>query len=99
MIACLGYIVPEYVRFPGFLSPSAGLKFTDVPAGLAALSKGPSGGWLQMFLFCGLVDFAYFRSDPSRAPGDYKNAGTFGVPNGSGPMQDSEARTRKLNAE
>merc|ERR1711972_994176 len=36
MIACLGYIVPEYFKFPGFLSPSAGLRFEDVPNGLAA---------------------------------------------------------------
>merc|ERR1711897_30317 len=62
-------------------------------------SKVPSSGLLQMFLFAGLVDFAYFRADPSRGPGDYKNAGVLGVPNGSGPMLDSEARKRKLNAE
>ena len=34
-----GYIVPEYYKFPGYLSPSLGLKFADVPNGLAALSK------------------------------------------------------------
>ena len=28
-------------KFPGYLSPSAGLKFADVPNGLAALSKVP----------------------------------------------------------
>ena len=39
MYATIGYIVPEYVRFPGYLSPSLGLKFSDVPNGLAALSK------------------------------------------------------------
>merc|ERR1712048_909182 len=39
MIACLGYIVPEYFKFPGLLSPSAGLKFEDAPNGLKALSK------------------------------------------------------------
>merc|ERR1712151_592214 len=99
MIACLGYIVPEYFKFPGFLSPSAGLKFEDVPNGLKALSKVPSSGLLQMFLFAGLVDFAYFRADESRGPGDYKNAGVLGVPNGSGPMLDAEARKRKLSAE
>merc|ERR1719393_594642 len=33
MIACLGYIVPEYVKFPGYLSPSMGLKFEEVPNG------------------------------------------------------------------
>ena len=35
----MGYIVPEYFKFPGYLSPSLGLKFSDVPNGLAALSK------------------------------------------------------------
>ena len=39
MYATMGYIVPEYYKFPGFLSPSLGLKFSDVPNGLAALSK------------------------------------------------------------
>ena len=33
MFACLGYIVPEYFRWPGDLSPSLGLKFSDVPTG------------------------------------------------------------------
>ena len=40
----MGYIVPEYFKFPGYLSPSLGLKFSDVPNGLAALSKPRS--WL-----------------------------------------------------
>ena len=39
MYATIGYIVPEYYKFPGYLSPSLGLKFADVPNGLAALSK------------------------------------------------------------
>jgi len=99
MIACMGYIVPEYFRWPGYLSPSEGIKFVDMPTGLKALSKLPSVGLLQMILFAGLVDFAYFRADSSRAPGDYKNAGILGVPNGSGPMLDVEGRKRKLNAE
>ena len=35
-----GYITPEIAgKFPGYLSPSAGLKFADVPNGLAAISK------------------------------------------------------------
>ena len=39
MYATIGYIVPEYYKFPGYLSPSLGLKFADVPNGLAALSQ------------------------------------------------------------
>ena len=32
-------------KFPGYLSPSAGLKFADVPNGLAAISK--ASGFVQ----------------------------------------------------
>merc|ERR1712226_1438757 len=31
MLACMGYIFPEYGKFPGYLSPSQDLKFSDVP--------------------------------------------------------------------
>jgi len=99
MIACLGYITPEYIRFPGFLSPSQSISFKDVPNGLSAFSKVPGVGWAQIFLFCGFVDFALFRADPARDPGDFEKAGILGVPNASGPMTDAEARKRKLNAE
>jgi len=99
MFATMGYIVPEYFKLPGYLSPSLGLKFADVPTGLAAISKVPAIGWAQWFIFCGLVDFGLYRADPSRDPGDYENAGILGVPNASGPMQDVEGRKRKLNSE
>jgi len=99
MFATLGYIVPEYVRFPGYLCPQEGLAFKDVPAGLAALKAVPAVGWAQIFLFIGLVDFCYYRGDPAREPGDFVNAGILGVPNGSGPIKDPEERKTKLNSE
>jgi len=99
MFATLGYLVPEYVRFPGYLSPSQGLEFKDVPAGLSALSKVPTVGLVQIFLFMGLVDFCYYQQDPSREPGDFANGGILGVPNGSGPIKDPEVRKTKLNSE
>jgi hypothetical protein len=34
----------------GYLSPSAGLKFADVPNGVAALGAVPLLGWLQVTL-------------------------------------------------
>merc|ERR1711972_1255755 len=70
----------------------------DIPNGLAALSKVPGAGWIQIFLFIGCIEKAAFVYDPTRAPGDYANAGVLGVPNGS-RMLDGPARTRKLNAE
>merc|ERR1719282_956958 len=47
MIATMGYITPEYFKFPGFLAPHLGLEFSQVPNGLSALSKVPSAGIAQ----------------------------------------------------
>jgi len=100
MIAAIGFITTSMgYRFPGFLSPSTGVKFEDVPNGLEAISKVPALGWIQWFIFCGLVDFGLYRQDPARAPGDFENGGILGVPNASGPMSDAEGRKRKLNSE
>jgi len=40
MLAIIGYIVPEVYRFPGELAP--GLKFADIPNGVAAINVIPS---------------------------------------------------------
>ncbi|CAK9115130.1 Fucoxanthin-chlorophyll a-c binding protein F [Durusdinium trenchii] len=96
MFATMGFITPEYFRFPGYLSPAKSIKFADVPNGLAALGKVPLTGWIQIFLFCGMVDFGLYRADDSRDPGDYENAGILGVPNASGPMSDAEGRKRNV---
>merc|ERR1719181_746253 len=99
MFACLGYITPEYFKWPGYCAPSENLKFADIPNGLGAISKVPGAGWCQMFLFAGLLERGVFIYDPARGPGDYKRGGVLGVPNGSGPIADEETRKRKLNAE
>merc|ERR1719343_1447626 len=53
MLAAMGYITPELTgKFPGSLSPSLGLKFADVPNGLAALGKVPFTGWFQIIMYC-----------------------------------------------
>lgn len=61
MIATIGFIAPEYFRFPGELSPSLGVKFEDVPNGLAAFSKVPVLGWLQILLFAGFCELNGLR--------------------------------------
>eukprot|EP00435_Cladocopium_sp_Y103_P027706 s1410_g6.t2 len=48
MYATIGYIIPEYFRWPGYLSPTEDLTFADVPNGLQALLKVPPEGWLQI---------------------------------------------------
>merc|ERR1712213_206125 len=54
MFATLGYIVPEYFRWPGMLSPSEEVTFASVPNGLEAISAVPFLGWVQIVVFCGL---------------------------------------------
>merc|ERR1719242_2073019 len=98
MIACIGYITPVYFKFPGYCSPSQTLSFQDIPNGLKALSTVPGVGWLQMLLFCGLIEKGLFVHDPTRPPGDFENGGVLGVPNGS-TLPEGEGRARKLNAE
>jgi hypothetical protein len=58
MLAVVGYVVAETTRFPGEIAP--GLKFADVPNGVAALNAIPSLGWAQMFFFIGAVDYYGF---------------------------------------
>merc|ERR1712013_78251 len=107
MYATIGYIVPEYFKFPGYLSPSTGLKFEDVPNGLAALSKVPLYGWLQIFAFAGAIETTGFFSGSAGEIGFQKDStesgepGNYGIgfPNFVGKVDDAEARKTKLAAE
>merc|ERR1719198_717696 len=105
MLATLGYIVPEYFKFPGYLSPSLGLKFADIPNGIAAVSKVPIEGWLQIGLFAGHMEGQFFRQDPKRAPGDFEGYGFLGVGRNfifnfaPATIADPEVRKKKVNAE
>ena len=75
MLAATGYIAAELFQFPGYLSPSTGLKFSDVPAGLAALKVVPIAGWVQIIFFVGVAETQIFKQDKSKAPGDTAPAG------------------------
>ena len=80
------------VERPGFLSPSAGLKFADIPNGLAAVSKVPVAGWAQIAAYFGFVEFSGgFDDYKSGTPGDYG----FKVLTSSDPAE----KTKKLSAE
>mmetsp|Transcript_21676 Transcript_21676/g.68462 ORF Transcript_21676/g.68462 Transcript_21676/m.68462 type:complete len:155 (-) Transcript_21676:372-836(-) len=115
MLACIGYIVPEYFKFPGYLAPSIGLKFEDVPHGIAALTKVPALGWTQIVLFGLSMELFAASQNPEDPPGklssrlvialtevkDWPNNYTFG-PYGipnAPSIADPEIRKKKLNAE
>ena len=61
MLAVIGYIVPEIYRFPGEIAP--GLKFADVPHGIAAINAIPALGWMQIFFAIGATDYYGFLGD------------------------------------
>merc|ERR1719238_1341240 len=73
MLASMGYMTPELTgKFPGFLSPSAGLKFADIPNGLGAISKVPALGWAQIVAYFGFCEISGgFEDYKSGTPGDY----------------------------
>ena len=75
MLAATGYIAAELFQFPGYLSPSTGLKFSDVPPGLDALKVVPLAGWVQIIFFVGVAETQIFKQDKSKAPGDTAPAG------------------------
>eukprot|EP00444_Apocalathium_aciculiferum_P033619 CAMPEP_0183484804 /NCGR_PEP_ID=MMETSP0370-20130417/179107_1 /TAXON_ID=268820 /ORGANISM="Peridinium aciculiferum, Strain PAER-2" /LENGTH=847 /DNA_ID=CAMNT_0025678097 /DNA_START=117 /DNA_END=2660 /DNA_ORIENTATION=- len=97
MLATMGYITPEFFKFPGYLSTSENLRFADIPNGLAAISKVPGAGWLQIVaygLYCeGTGGFGYNSDNQMSDPG---NCGW------KPPLlatSDPEKRTKRLNAE
>ncbi|CAE8583145.1 unnamed protein product [Polarella glacialis] len=98
MLATIGYIVPEYFKFPGMLSPSQNLAFADMPTGLAAASKIPGAGWVQILAFVGIVEISNLQSTPTAFAGDFEGYGAFGIPFGKG-IADPEKKKKSLTAE
>merc|ERR1711988_1313731 len=107
MIASMGYIAPEYFRFPGYCSPSDAVKFTDIPNGLAALEKMPAGGWGQWIAFCGFLELYAAKQDKADPPGLLSGAdegfgrveyGRLGFWRGE-RSKDLESKKRGLNSE
>ncbi|CAJ1451276.1 unnamed protein product [Effrenium voratum] len=93
MLATMGYITPEITgKFPGYLSPSAGLKFADVPNGLAAISKVPAAGWGQILAY-----MAFCEVSQDQSAGTAAAAGDFGFKVLT--ASDPEAKKTKLAAE
>merc|ERR1711979_23221 len=93
MLATMGYITPEITgKLPGYLSPSMGIKFADVPNGLAAISKVPSAGWAQILAYGAFCELSQDQSAGTpAASGDFG----FKVLTSSDPAE----KTKKLSAE
>ena len=98
--AMLGFVhvilIEAGVRFPGYLSTSAGLKFSDVPAGcFASLEALPTAGWLQIMLTTCMMETGYFLFE---AQTEDKESGDIGGDSWV-RYDDEETKTFKLNVE
>jgi hypothetical protein len=60
-LAVVGYVVPEFFRFPFDISP--GIPCADVPNGVAALEAIPALGWAQIIFLIGAVDYWGYLGD------------------------------------
>ena len=93
MVAITGVLVHNaQIEFPGYLSKSADLKFSDVPDGLGGFFSIPAAGLAQIFALCGLVELAWWPAN--NYSGDY-GCGFFGT----SYNDDPETKATKLNAE
>ena len=94
MLACVGVITTEAgFRWPGYISKSLDLKFSDIPGGaLDSWAAVPVLGWFQIVAVIIFLELAYGTQDPSKEPGDV--GGITWV-----RYDDPETKKFKLNAE
>ncbi|GMH51227.1 hypothetical protein TrVE_jg7698 [Triparma verrucosa] len=57
------------IEFPGYLSKSENMRFSDVPDGFTGLFSIPTAGLAQIFFFCGVCELAIWPA--SNYSGDY----------------------------
>jgi len=70
MMAMAGtFVHNNHWTFDGYLSPSAGLKFSDIDTGIGGLFQVPAAGLAQILVVCGLVELAWWPA--TQLDGDY----------------------------
>lgn len=91
MMAMVGVLVHNAdIEFPGYLSLSENLKFSDIPNGFKGIFAVPAAGLAQILAFAALVELAWWPA--SNYSGDY-GCGFFGT------QYEGEEKITKLNAE
>mmetsp|Transcript_13370 Transcript_13370/g.22135 ORF Transcript_13370/g.22135 Transcript_13370/m.22135 type:complete len:202 (+) Transcript_13370:2-607(+) len=70
MMAMLGTFVHNNKwTFDGYISPSQGIKFSDIDSGIGGLFQVPAAGLLQILVVAGLIELAWWPA--SKLDGDY----------------------------
>jgi len=72
MAAFLGVITTySGFRFPGYLSSSENLLFSDIPGGaLSSWAAVPTPAWFQIIAFISICEISFLRQDPNKDAGD-----------------------------
>merc|ERR1711982_86382 len=75
MLAIAGHVTTSAgIRFPGYISTSENVKFSDIPSGLNALAKIPGAGLLQILVFVGCLELFVMKDiTGGEFPGDFRN--------------------------
>mmetsp|Transcript_32121 Transcript_32121/g.36525 ORF Transcript_32121/g.36525 Transcript_32121/m.36525 type:complete len:203 (+) Transcript_32121:115-723(+) len=94
MVAMLGtFVHNNNIVFDGYLSPSQGIKFSDVSSGIGGLFQVPPQGLAQILLVAALIELAWW---PAR-----KLDGDYGIRVGkiNNWVQEPAKELRQKNAE
>jgi light-harvesting complex I chlorophyll a/b binding protein 1 len=72
MAAFLGVITTySGLRWPGYLSTSENIKFSDLPGGaISSWAALPTAAWFQIIFFISICEINFLKQDPSKDPGD-----------------------------
>jgi len=102
------------VRWPGYLSTSENIKFSDIPGGpIASWAALPTAAWFQIVIFISFCEINFLKQDPEKEPGNvvpegipwarYPDGYDVWLGDGSTKQVGEEelflGRTWKLNAE
>ena len=93
MLAVVGYLVQESVRWPGALGLSGELPFASIPNGVGAIGAIPSEGWLQIVASIGFWDLVKWDQVEGSWPGDFGFGGKNFL---TTPEKTAEFRTKEL---
>merc|ERR1719276_98603 len=72
MAAVTGVLVTySGMRWPGYLSTSEGIKFSDIPGGaISSWAALPIASWFQIVLFVSFLEIYFLKQDPAKDAGD-----------------------------
>jgi len=95
MAAVVGMLLHNAdIEFPGYLSKELGIRFADIPNGMAGITAIPTAGLSQIVFACGVVELAIWPA--SNYSGDYGTGyGRPFVPN----FLEGDELKRKLDME